>query len=104
MERHSRTPTICWVSSYGKEKVDLVGLSRTTGPSPGRRCVCGCVGVCVLSDKVREGETLLVKEVPHFTSYSEELSGHGRLNLQGFLMEGSYLRRKFNKRIVRLVH
>jgi len=50
----------------GKEEVEPVGLTRTT---PGR----GYGGSGSL-DKVREGESLLVKGVLHFALHSEELS------------------------------
>ena len=57
-----------------EEEAELVGLPKTTGPSPGRGC-----GELGSPDKAREGETLLVKGVLHFARSSEELSGHGGL-------------------------
>lgn len=46
----------------------IVGLPKTTQPSPGRGC-----------GRVREGEAFQVKGVLHFALRSEELSGSGRL-------------------------
>lgn len=64
----------CWANSYqgergkGKEEVELVSLSRATGPSSDR----GCRG-SVSPDKIREGEVPLVKGVIHFVHSLEDL-------------------------------
>jgi hypothetical protein len=50
-----------------------VGQPRTIQPFPSRRYAFG------LPEKAREGESLLIKEVLHFTLSSEEVSGHGRI-------------------------
>lgn len=49
-------------------------LKMCLGPSPGRWC-----GGSDFRDKVREGETPMVKGVLHFMLNSEKLSCHGRI-------------------------
>lgn len=47
----------------------FVGLLRTTQTSPDRGC-----GESGSTDKIREGEALLVKKVPHFAQSSEKIA------------------------------
>ena len=62
----------------GRKEAEPVISPRLHDVPQAEVCVSGVV-VLDYSDKVREGEALLVKEVLHDVQSSEELSGHGSL-------------------------
>jgi hypothetical protein len=75
--RHSRNPRyfLGWfLGVWGLG--EFVVLTNTTQPSPGREC-----GESGSPNKVRGREALLVKGVFHSALSSEELPGHGRLQI-----------------------